>query len=146
MVANEMPLAFVAPSQSIYLHKDGKIVGHIAIGGPILKMPCLKKIQLFEMHNYFGPIPCKKNGDESKTSAKDFWFCYERWNKGGKFIIGELCVVPDVCHACEGRGCVVEQIGPRSFNVTGTCEHCHGSKIEPVVVSLERTAHADNLD
>ena len=85
---------FTPPSQTGYLtNNDGKVVGTITLGGEILKMPCRKKIQHFEMHKWFGPVPCNQDGEEAERKAADFWDRYEQWDAGGRLVDGDLCVI-----------------------------------------------------
>lgn len=86
-------MPFTAPSQTGYItNGDNRIVGTITFAGEILRMPCAKKVQHFEMHRYFGPMPCNKDGDESQRTAKDFWDQFERWDKAGRLVQDDECV------------------------------------------------------
>ena len=122
---------FVMPSQTGYLTNDrSKVVGTITFAGEILRMPCAKKVQRFEMHRYFGPMPCNKDGDEAERVASDFWDCFERWELGGKLVDSDLCFVPKWCDTCEGDGEESRQLSPRSFESLGPCKKCGGKRLE----------------
>lgn len=85
---------FEAQSQSAYLQNEsGQVVGHVSLGGAILKMPCRRKVQHFELHSYFGPIPCNRNGDHSLRVASDFWQMWDAWVAGGRLVDGDECVI-----------------------------------------------------
>lgn len=124
---------FEPPSQSVFLRDEkSQVTAHLSLGGPILRMQCDKRIQHFEMHNYFGPMPCKQNGDESERVARGFWDHFERWQLGGKLVDDDLCIVPEWCSACEGSGEEAEQLSPRRFMSLGPCKACGGKRISPL--------------
>ena len=88
--------SFVMPSQTVHMRDDtGRVIGIVTLAGEVLRMPCAKKTQHFELHRYFGPMPCNRNGDEALRVAADFWDRYELWNSGGRLVDGDLCVVPE---------------------------------------------------
>jgi hypothetical protein len=88
--------SFVMPSHTVHLRDDKlRVIGYVTLAGEVLRMPCAKKTQFFEMHKYHGPWPCNKNGDTAVRVAADFWDRYEQWNSGGRLVDGDLCVVPE---------------------------------------------------
>lgn len=88
-----MTKTFEAPPQTGYItDDDNRIVGTVTMGGEILRMQCEKKVQHFEMHRYFGPMPCNKDGDHAQRVAADFWPRYEEWVVFGKLVDGVDCV------------------------------------------------------
>lgn len=57
------------------VHIGGAI---LMVGGPTIKLGKY----YFEMHQYCGPMRCKKNGDGSKQDfGADFWPMFERWQR-----------------------------------------------------------------
>ena len=122
---------FVMPSQTGYItDRNDKVIGTVTVGGEVLRMPCKKKVQQFEMHRYFGPLPCKTNGDECERVASGFWDSFERWELGGKLVQDDLCVVPKWCATCEGFGEETRQLSPRRFESLGPCKKCNGKRLE----------------
>ena len=122
---------FVMPSQTGYITtSDNRVIGTVTVGGEILRMPCPKKTQHFEMHRYFGPLPCNKDGNEAVRVASGFWDSFERWELGGKLVQDDLCIVPTWCSACEGFGEETRQLSPRRFESLGPCKTCNGSRLK----------------
>lgn len=84
---------FEPPSQTCYLVESNRVVGTVTVGGPILKMPCKHKVHHFEMHRFFGPLPCNKDGYKAAKAAKDFWDQFDKWTEQGRLVSGDECVV-----------------------------------------------------
>lgn len=84
---------FEQPQQTAYIVEGNKVVGTITMAGPILRMPCAKKIQYFEKHKYWGAIPLNKDGMQALRIASDFQEKYEKWKSGGMLVEGDLCVL-----------------------------------------------------
>lgn len=124
-----MPEPFVAPSQSVFFEMHGYRC-HMAIGGPDLIMPLANgKTQLFELHNYFGPIPLnKRTGESISRIPKAFWDAWELWDRSGKLIQGNVCVLPNKCPLCNGLGFEVEMLDSRNGVIGDECLLCEGKK------------------
>lgn len=123
--------AFEVRHNAGYTVKGKKIVGYIDYGGDELLMPVLGKLMLFEMHHYFGPIPLsKKTGSSLTNIPRGFWDAWERWDLGGKLVNENVCVVPNWCAACRGRGEELEHLGGRNWRVVGQCKKCEGKRLE----------------
>lgn len=77
-------------------------------------------------------------GDERRTRPpKAFWDALERWERSGKPIgPWRLCIVPEWCPTCGGKGDVRDPDCPfpaSSRNrIMVTCTACGGSRLEPV--------------
>lgn len=131
-----MSEAFVAPSQSVYIVENKRVVGHLAIGGPTLFLFVGVERFAFEMHNYFGPMPLTPKTLEPtcKLPPQRFWDAYERWELGGKLVAGSICDVPEWCQHCEGKGHTISdtktRIGRIMAHETQQCPMCHGAKID----------------
>jgi hypothetical protein len=123
--------AFEVCHNYAHIIKGKKIVGHVDFGGDELLMPVGGKTVLFEMHHYFGPVPLnKKTGSGLENIPKGFWDAWERWDLGGKLVNENVCVVPEWCSLCRGRGEEVRHLGGRHYQVVGECKKCHGKKIK----------------
>lgn len=127
--------AFVAPSQSAYIVKDGKVVGHMSLGGPTLYLETNGKMFVFEMHYYFGPCLLTPKTEEptNRNPPKVFWDAYERWEIGGKLVDGSNCVVREWCRMCKGTGNIngkLIQVGRRRGFEAVTCPDCGGGKLQ----------------
>ena len=115
---------FKAPSQTIRIPN-----GIASIGGPDLLMPVGDKLMKFEMHNYFGPMPLNRKGEEMRRVPLAFYKSLDRWVAGGKLVDGITCVVPDECHRCHGEGVIVTEVISRRSCLRKTCPNCNGTKI-----------------
>jgi len=105
-------------------------LGHLSIGGPVLKIIHNGKTVHFEMHDYFGPQPVNKNYSELRRVPRWFWDSWERWDLGGRLIEDDVCVVPDWCQACGGSGMTGRRISARTMVDVVACAKCHGHKVE----------------
>lgn len=108
------------------VYRDGKPVGTISVGGPILRMPAgCGKFTHFEMHRVFGPIPVNRITEEALIRIpKQFWPAFDLWSRGGMLVDGDLCILPKVCSNCKGTGDKIEHLGGRNWLVAGKCEDC----------------------
>jgi predicted Zn-ribbon and HTH transcriptional regulator len=98
--------------------------GSVTVGGPHLIMPIGNgKTVTFEMHSYWGVCPKTKNGDDMLRIPKAFYDAYDRWRQSGQMIEGDLCVVPEWCSTCHGRGWVADG------QYANRCSSCKGKKI-----------------
>lgn len=87
-------LPFEPPSQSAWIvDAKNRVTGHVALAGPILKMPVGDKVIDFEMHRYFGPMPLRKDGEVRERIPRGFWVAFEAWDKNGRLMIGDVCCV-----------------------------------------------------
>ena len=112
------------------LIQRGKVVGHISLGGSLLRMPIGQKVVLFEIHRYFGPHPVsKKTHDPLQRIPRGFWDAYERWDLGGNYVDGDMCVVPDWCKVCGGVGRESKAYGGKHFKFIGACKSCNGLRL-----------------
>ena len=84
---------FVPPPQTAMIVHEGVVMGTVSLCGEILRMPCDKKVQHFEMHGYFGPTPCNKDGMHSIRNAKDFWDKFHMWEEQGMLVNGNVCEI-----------------------------------------------------
>lgn len=128
-------MAFEPPSQSAWMYNEqGQRVGHISLGGAILEMPLPNgKTQLFEMHNYFGPIPVSRVTHDplQRNPSKAFWLAFARWTVGGELVDGNRCVLRDdvqACLLCKGDGFMGRDQHP--------CPECGGK--QAMLVSKSR--------
>lgn len=67
---------------------------HVCVGGPLRTIFAGGVRYTFEDHHYFGPLPCRRNGDELKREPdprSPFWRAYECWSKQGKRVDGDVC-------------------------------------------------------
>lgn len=103
--------------------------GHISFGGPELVIGVNGKVMHFEMHRYFGPQPCTKDGNELTRIPKAFWDAWERWDKGGRLVNGNVCVVPQWCSTCKGAGWTGKRISKRTVVDVVDCPSCNGRKV-----------------
>lgn len=87
-------LPFEQPSQTAWIVDEQKrVIGHVSLAGPILKMPVGNKVIPFEMHRYFGPMPLRKDGEARVRTPQRFWDACEAWIRCGKTMIGDVCCV-----------------------------------------------------
>jgi hypothetical protein len=112
--------------------------GHISFGGPELLIDVNGKTMRFEMHSYFGPQPVTANGNEMVRIPAKFWDAWERWDKGGRIVDGNVCVVPQWCSACGGSGCTGRRISSRTMVDVVTCASCKGNKVAMTETGAER--------
>ena len=128
--ANHTP--FVNTPHCARVVKDNRVVAHLSLGGRTIVMPIGKsKTVLFEMHNYFGPIPLNKRTDEPMDRIpKAFWDAFERWDLGGKMMDGDTCVTPSWCEECGGHGDKTRHLGGRHYEIIGKCDKCKGARIK----------------
>lgn len=73
-------------------------------------------------------VASKTTGEHLKSIPKGFWDSWKRWVAGGNMVDGNLCVLPDVCKACNGIGAQVEMITSRTGIIGDECSVCHGKK------------------
>ena len=89
-----MPTQFVQPSQSAYLlNEKRQVVGHVSLTGPVLFMPTPTKTIPFEMHSYHGPIPLRRDGQQSRRVPREFWPAFEAWQASGMLVENYECVL-----------------------------------------------------
>lgn len=132
------PTSFVQPKSCFPLTIGKKRVGTITVGGPELLMPVGLRTVLFEMHQYFGPVPMSKTtGSALANIPRGFWDAFERWEAGGKLVVESLCVCREWCSRCEGLGDETRQIIGRHYEVLGPCKRCNGDRLEPIAAKTE---------
>jgi len=102
--------------------------GHVSMAGAFLLIKVGRRIRAFEMHRFFGPIPVnlRTKAPLATDPGFPFWDAYERWDKGGRLIDGQMCVVPEWCRRCDGSG----HIRVPKTREAKRCPVCHGERIE----------------
>jgi hypothetical protein len=81
------------PTGGVLVDGEKKVVGFISYCGAFLWMPVGKRRQRFELHSYHGPMPCRKDGCTTLRCLRGFYDQYEKWEKGGRLVDGDVCVV-----------------------------------------------------
>lgn len=100
----------------------------LLLGGPTYLISVRGRIVPFELHPYCGPNPVHKiTGEPLIHIPPGFWDAIERWEKGGSKRDGDICLVPEWCRACDGRGDEIKHIDGKHWEVVGKCERCDGT-------------------
>lgn len=100
----------------------------VMLGGPTYWINVRGKPLPFEDHPYCGPTPVAKNdlAQPREVIPAGFWEAIELWEKGGRVMDGDKCVVPLACKSCDGSGDNVRHLGGRHYEIVGRCEECAG--------------------
>jgi hypothetical protein len=105
---------------------------HIDVGGPAYLMPLGGKLRPFELHPYCGPSPCHAvTGEILEHIPTGFWDAWERWDKGGRQLDSDVCVLPDWCDRCKGSGDEIRHLGGKHYELVGQCLKCKGAGVMP---------------
>ena len=130
-----MQEVFVPPPQCLQLKFGGSsYVTHLNVGGAVLRFTANGKAFAFEMHNYFGPIPVTPKTEVvlDRDWPESAWAAYERWERGGKLVDGNQCVIPESCRKCRGTGHQPTGRTYRRTPVVEDCSRCGGKKLRPI--------------
>ncbi len=114
-----------------FIIENGRIVGHVSLGGPVYEIDASDKTWAFEMHPYCGPMPVHRvtHCELKRNPSKKFWDAFERWRAGGSHVENDRCIVPEWCGACRGSGLEMfmdEGVLPSARE----CPQCEGRKVE----------------